>query len=354
MNEQPVQTPLEESSGVPDVWRDEVQARLERYKRRRGRSIEGAYTMRFPFPAEEPVAVEPAEKTQQSATEQFEPAVIADVAVAETADPSTTPVEQAEQASADVVPDAAQVETDLPSILTAASSAAIREPEPEEEPERLVELAPRPLPRRKVIAFPRPANAQTEYIRRLADPVQPEQLRIVEVPEELQAMPATPFLEGLLEAPPASASEARADGMELPFATLRASRRVSAASIDAALTLAGVAIFAAAAARFMPELPPVKFFIAGVVAISVLLWTTYQYMFLVYSGRTPGMAATRVRLQTFKGRSPDFRQRQLRFVGLFLSVLSLGMGVLWYFVDVESLCWHDRISQTFPVAADKS
>ena len=66
------------------------------------------------------------------------------------------------------------------------------------------------------------------------------------------------------------------------------------------------------------------------------------------------MRATGVRLQTFKGRFPDFRQRQLRVVGLYLSVLSLGMGVLWYFVDVDSLCWHDRISQTFPAAADKS
>ena len=86
----------------------------------------------------------------------------------------------------------------------------------------------------------------------------------------------------------------------------------------------------------------------------MLLWASYQYLFLVYRGRTPGMTATRVRLQTFKGRSPDFRQRQLRVFGLYLSVLSLGMGLLWYFVDVDSLCWQDRISQTFPAAADKS
>ncbi len=35
------------------VWRNEVQDRLATYKQRRGRRIEGAYTMRFPFPAEE-------------------------------------------------------------------------------------------------------------------------------------------------------------------------------------------------------------------------------------------------------------------------------------------------------------
>ncbi len=97
-----------------------------------------------------------------------------------------------------------------------------------------------------------------------------------------------------------------------------------------------------------------KFLIAGVVAVSVLLWASYQYLFLVYRGCTPGMTATRVCLRTFKGRPLEFRQRQLRVAGLYLSVLSLGMGLLWYFVDVESLCWHDRISQTFPAAADKS
>src|SRR6476620_174295 len=53
MTEQPLPTPVEESAGIPDVWRNEVQSRLERYKRRRGRRIEGAFSMRFPFPPQE-------------------------------------------------------------------------------------------------------------------------------------------------------------------------------------------------------------------------------------------------------------------------------------------------------------
>src|SRR5215472_5138055 len=38
---------------VEDIWRNEVQDRLARYQRRRGRRIEGAFTMRFPFPADD-------------------------------------------------------------------------------------------------------------------------------------------------------------------------------------------------------------------------------------------------------------------------------------------------------------
>lgn len=355
MNEQPLHTSLEEAGGVPEVWRDEVQARLERYKRRRGRRIEGAFTMRFPFPPEESATVTSTEENQEAATEQFEPVVTAIVAVAEDIEVATNPIEQPGGRDEEIHGEQQRAKPEEPPVSTILAAAAPAPGhEPEEEPDRVIELPPRPLPRRKVIAFPKPAHAQTEFSRRLADPVQPEQLRIVEVPEELQAIPATPFLEGLLDAPPASAPAVRADGVDLPCPTLRATQRISAASIDAAATLAGVGVFAAAAARLLPGLPPMKFLIAGAVAVSVLLWATYQYLFLVYRGRTLGMTATRIRLQTFKGRSPDFRQRQLRVVGLYLSVLSLGMGVLWYFVDVESLCWHDRISQTFPAAADKS
>ncbi len=333
---------------MPDVWRNEVQAHLERYKRRRGRRIEGAFTMRFPFPPEEPLAATPEEEEEpQEVGQLVSPStddVLAPLIVAE---PSSEPCEtvQVEEEIA---------ATDVATAPATTASAAALAPEPEEEPVPVIEVSPRPLPRRKVIAFPSPSYPQREAARHLADPVQPEQLRILEVPEELQAVPATPFLEGLLDAPARPAPRFQADAMELPCATVRGPRRVGAAAVDAAMVLVGMVIFAAAASRLRPELPPAKFLIAGAVAVAVLLWASYQYLFLVYGGQTLGMRVTGVRLQTFKGRTPNFRRRQWRVFGLYLSVLSLGMGVLWFFVDIDSLCWHDRISQTFPAAANKS
>ncbi len=344
---------MEESAAVPDVWRDEVQARLERYKRRRGRRIEGAFTMRFPFPPEEPAADEiggedSSENFAQSAPQEADAAV----SVIESVPPQPAVVEVAtdtsEKTELETKPDAGE---SVP-VLPATASIIVPSPALEEEPVRLIELPPRPLPRRKVIAFPSPSYAEREVSRRIADPVQPEQLRILDVPEELQASPGTPFLEGLLDAPNVAAPRVNAEAAELPCATARASKRAGAACIDGLITFSGVMIFAAAAARFLPALPPPKFLIAGALAVLVLLWASYQYLCLVYGGRTPGMRVTGVHLQTFKGRLPDFRQRQLRVIGLYVSVLALGMGVLWYFVDADSLCWHDRISQTFPAAAD--
>src|SRR5271165_5432577 len=36
-----------------DVWRNEIRSRVSRYRTRRGRRVEGAFSMRFPFPPAE-------------------------------------------------------------------------------------------------------------------------------------------------------------------------------------------------------------------------------------------------------------------------------------------------------------
>src|SRR5215469_80219 len=65
---------LAASTEPADIWRNEVQNRLAHYKRRRGRRIEGAFTMRFPFPANDtPEPAEPIE-TVTAAIDSIEPA----------------------------------------------------------------------------------------------------------------------------------------------------------------------------------------------------------------------------------------------------------------------------------------
>jgi hypothetical protein len=34
-------------------------------------------------------------------------------------------------------------------------------------------------------------------------------------------------------------------------------------------------------------------------------------------------------------------------MALYFSTASFVMGLLWAFVDVGALCWHDRISRTY-------
>jgi len=351
MTEQQLSQPsAADSSAEPaaDLWRSEVQSRIARYKTRRGRRVEGAFSMRFPFPVEEivepvetievaaPVA-EPVEEIPEEVLTAEEPAELTQVSEM----PQTTAAETAEEAIAEAEESAAEVV--VPELEIA----------PEPEPEPFVASANRPRPKRKVIAFPRHLSVAPEMTYRLADPVNSESPRILDVPEELEAIPTTPFLDGLQLDPVNSADASRdREHVELPFRAVRVAQRAFAGLTDIAVTGVGVAVFAGIAYKILAKPALTKPLILALVVAAGLLWSVYQYLFVVYAGQTLGMMAAKIRLRTFKGRAPNLRQRRHRVLGFYLSTLSLGMGLMWMFVDVDALCWHDRLSQTY--LADRS
>ena len=101
---------------------------------------------------------------------------------------------------------------------TAEDVDLVLEPPPEPEPEPFVDTVQRPRPKRKVIAFPSHLSVAPQTVYRLADPVTAESPRILDVPEELEAIPATPFLDGLQLDRSDPADEARnREHVELPF-----------------------------------------------------------------------------------------------------------------------------------------
>jgi uncharacterized RDD family membrane protein YckC len=172
--------------------------------------------------------------------------------------------------------------------------------------------------------------------------------RILDVPEELQAIPTTPFLDGLQFDTPSIAAELRDhEHVDLPFRPARTSQRVLAGVVDVSVVAIAVAVFVAVAYKILAGPPLTKPLVLGIWAATVVLWSTYHYLFVVHSGSTLGMLAARLSMRTFAGKSPTLRQRRNRIVGFYLSVLSLGMGLMWAFVDVDELCWHDRLSGTY-------
>ena len=157
--------------------------------------------------------------------------------------------------------------------------------------------------------------------------------------------PTTPFLEGLqfesrTPAPPA-------EHIELPFRSVSLSQRLYASLVDCSLVAVAAIVFALIAHKMLPDLVFIKPARITAALLPVLLWAIYQYLLLVYGGRTTGMQLTGIRLSTFKGRRPSLRHRRNRVLGLYLSTASLAMGLLWALVDVDALCWHDRISGTY-------
>jgi uncharacterized RDD family membrane protein YckC len=335
--------PDDSAEPLPEMWRNEVQSRIARYKTRRGRRVEGAFSMRFPFPVDE--IVEPVETADEfapiSETREELPEVclsseaaaqwlqVAEPTQAALTDPADELVAEMDRGAAD---------DDVPELELA----------PEPEPEPFVDRLPRPRPKRKVIAFPRHLSVAPETIYRLADPVTSESPRILDVPEELEAIPTAPFLDGLQLDPLNSADASRdREHVELPFRAVGVSQRVFAGLIDVAVAGVGVVVFGGVAYQILSKPPLTKPLLLALVVAAGLLWSVYQYLFVVYAGRTLGMMAAKIRLRTFRGKVPNLRQRRHRVLGFYLSALSLGMGLMWLFVDVDTLCWHDRLSRTY-------
>jgi len=74
------------------------------------------------------------------------------------------------------------------------------------------------------------------------------------------------------------------------------------------------------------------------------------YLFFVgfwsRSGRTLGMQAWRIQVETMNGERPSMASLNVRFFAAIVSLLAVGMGFWWQLIDREGLTWHDRLSRT--------
>jgi uncharacterized RDD family membrane protein YckC len=199
----------------------------------------------------------------------------------------------------------------------------------------------------KVIEFPRSAAIPVFHPSDLADPVfDRDRPRIVEAPEIL---PPPPALGGMLMEPAQREPVARRAGTDFPLSSVAIARRALAALVDGAVLATSLGAFAAIFLRLNPVPEPLRPLpmVAGVFAvIAVLLWAAYEFLFVVYTGSTPGLRAARLRLARFDGSPVNRRLRRWRVLASFLSAFSGGLGYLWCVLDQDGLCWHDRITRT--------
>jgi len=85
-----------------------------------------------------------------------------------------------------------------------------------------------------------------------------------------------------------------------------------------------------------------------VVGIAAVFGLLYKTLWCLGNGDTPGMYWSRLRTVNFDGLEPEREQRFTRLAAECLSLLAIGLGLLWALVDEEALTWHDHISRTFP------
>ena len=204
----------------------------------------------------------------------------------------------------------------------------------------------------KVIEFPRSAAIPVFRGSELADPIF-DRPRIVEAPEIL---PAPPALGGMLIEPVRQESSAKVAGSDSPVSCKSASigRRVLAVLVDGVILAMAIAVFGAIVLRLNPSLflnlslvrQSLPIVAVALIMVAILLWAVYEFLFVVFTGSTPGLRVARLRLAGFDGSTPNRRLRRWRVLASLLSAFSAGLGYLWCVLDQDGLCWHDRITRT--------
>ena len=132
-------------------------------------------------------------------------------------------------------------------------------------------------------------------------------------------------------------------------------RRLTAAAIDAAILLTAEAAFTAvfvlalthlSGNRSLPTVPRIPA-VAAAVATFAVLAVLYQLLFFTLSDHTPGMRYARIALCTFSDENPSRSAMRRRLFSTLLAAAPLGLGLLWAFLDEDTLGWHDRISRMY-------
>ncbi|MGA9061592.1 MAG: RDD family protein [Terracidiphilus sp.] len=125
------------------------------------------------------------------------------------------------------------------------------------------------------------------------------------------------------------------------------SRRVMAVVVDLSLIVAAFLAAAMPAASHARHLPGLRTVELGAALAILAVGAVYQMLFFTVASATLGMRYAGICLSTFDGYSPSRAQRCGRLMALPLSILPLGLGLVWAFFDDGHLTWHDRLSKTY-------
>lgn len=104
-----------------------------------------------------------------------------------------------------------------------------------------------------------------------------------------------------------------------------------------------------AVAHDLPAIAPQPVLLIYMIAVVL----GFYWYFWRRSGQTLAMQAWRIRVDGENGARPTWRQCFARAAIGFISLLCLGMGYWWIWIDKDGLSWHDRASRTRVVVLPK-
>ncbi len=300
--------------GENPAWRDEISARLNRYRARRKVRPPRHPSLNLRFEAPEMFAS--ARSANASSLAEFEPVSNHALALDGMSSGSSA---------------SAQPDLQYHSI-------------PAEKPAVLLPPQPSRHASAKIIEFPKFAwGPPAPPPDQLAEPVR-ERPRILEVPE---VAPPPPALGGItIEAIEQPEVEKR-PGVDIPLQSAPLGLRLIAALVDGLIITAASFLFGFIFWKLDAIRPPMVQTLGLAAGLSCLFWATYQYLLIVYAASTPGLRVAGLELARFDGTSTTRSLRRWRVLASWLSAISAGMGYAWVFLDEDALCWHDRITHTY-------
>lgn len=124
-------------------------------------------------------------------------------------------------------------------------------------------------------------------------------------------------------------------------------QRMLAALVDVSLVVAmacGVAYLAGGHLHRMPALRAAELDAAALLAA---IGTVYAAAFMLLAGLTPGIWYARLQVRNFENEQPSRLQMRGRLLAMGVSLMPVGLGMIWALFDDEGLSWHDRLSRTY-------
>ena len=194
-------------------------------------------------------------------------------------------------------------------------------------------------------------NAWTDHIRRLAPPQAPSD---PQSPAAASAPPSgqEPSPDPTHRAPSAQQAQPAAGQQTAPHEIASRLERVGSHVLDVLVLLAAGVVLTFAAELLLGVNPDTltgtaeALFGWTILALATAYWTVFH----ANGRKTVGKRATGTVVVDAETGSPVSVGRALgRAVGLLLSVLPFGLGLLWAFIDPQRQTWHDHMAGTVVV-----
>lgn len=127
-------------------------------------------------------------------------------------------------------------------------------------------------------------------------------------------------------------------------------RRFAAGLVDAAVLLAGLAVFAGIFWFARPQSATISFRPLSLIALGVIAVFFMMFYFgisVALTASTPGLAWVGLEIRNLNGEVPSTQESCWRAFGYLVSASALFLGFIWALLDSDGLTWHDLMSGTF-------